>query len=608
METEDQYDNEEFNDKEEEVPNPEENENREQPEENPENPEENENREQPEENPEENKENEENENKENANEEEEKKENESSIKAPSIKIEQEESDPNDIVTLIKSIKPNPDSKVFNINTDLYEHLKKLYLSSCDINDTEKFYDLLEDISLRVRLTGKYEKNENEKNVDNNFVETLMKAYNMEKDIIIPKPPAQPTEEGGGEAAAEQPIQTVNFIPDYYELFQKFSHCGLTLPKKELILLQKSLYKLAATLPNGNISFFGKIFGTEKDYYIVEATEIDAPEGFNYDADMEKRKEDGINRNVFFVTNSLYENKWTELPDIKPSQIKQSRLIKYIFTGNLENKIYSNPTFDGVEKHYLRCIIARIYHGTKLVPNINHYVIEDPENPYKQLTPAEKLKPFTYNELINNKNWIHYPPSILNNGRVSHIIEDPPEGIEPEDWRKKKIAEDPFEKRMKSISEDKQLFITGKKSVIPWKISVGYDDNIVYINPYIKLLDETQPDFDPNEQKDNKVFYNMVFIRSLRWPGAVNIYNNKENYFFYFGNGLKYLDYEEDTYVYNEFPTIPEDPEEKEAQAEPHVIEEEVTPTEEGKVPEEGKTPEEGKAPEGEEKPPEENAA
>ena len=129
------------------------------------------------------------------------------------------------------------------------------------------------------------------------------------------------------------------------------------------------------LTNGNITFFGKIYGTQKDYYIVEATEIDPPENFNYDNDMEKRKEDGINKNVFYVTNDLFE-KWVELPDVKPSQIKASRLIKYTFTGNLENPIYSNPTFIGQEKHFLRCIIARIYHGTKLVPSINNYTIED----------------------------------------------------------------------------------------------------------------------------------------------------------------------------------------------------------------------------------------
>lgn len=115
----------------------------------------------------------------------------------------------------------------------------------------------------------------------------------------------------------------------------------------------------------------------------------------------------MNKNVFYVTNDLFE-KWVELPDVKPSQIKASRLIKYTFTGNLENPIYSNPTFIGQEKHFLRCIIARIYHGTKLVPSINHYTIEDPESPFKPLTPAEKPKQLKFNDLINLENWIHFP--------------------------------------------------------------------------------------------------------------------------------------------------------------------------------------------------------
>ena len=84
------------------------------------------------------------------------------------------------------------------------------------------------------------------------------------------------------------------IPDYYDLFQKFSMNGISMTKKELMLLNKSLSKLATTLTNGNITFFGKFFGTEKDYYIIEATEIDEYENYNYDNDMEKRKEDRIN--------------------------------------------------------------------------------------------------------------------------------------------------------------------------------------------------------------------------------------------------------------------------------------------------------------------------
>ena len=57
---------------------------------------------------------------------------------------------------------------------------------------------------------------------------------------------------------------------------------------------------------GMLSFFGKIYGTEKDYYIVQAAEIDPKEDANYDNDMEKRKEDGINQYVYRKTN-IYQS-------------------------------------------------------------------------------------------------------------------------------------------------------------------------------------------------------------------------------------------------------------------------------------------------------------
>ena len=74
--------------------------------------------------------------------------------------------------------------------------------------------------------------------------------------------------------------------------------------------------------------------------------------------MEQRKNDGVNRDVYYVTNNLSEP-WVELPDVKPSQIIASRKIRYIFTGNLKRPIYSNPQFNGQEQHYLICQIARI---------------------------------------------------------------------------------------------------------------------------------------------------------------------------------------------------------------------------------------------------------
>ena len=484
--------------------------------------------------------------------------------------------------ILKSIKPlDIDEFDSNMKRNLYTHIKKLLETKYTMNDNEKFDDLFEDISLHLKGNGFYLKGDDDLSSDYNqkllnqkeIVEIILNQFNKEK--LLMKPPAK-AEEG----SEPQPISNINFIPDYYELFQKFSSVGVNFSRKELVLLNKSLTKLATVLTNGNITFFGKMYGLEKDYYIVEATEIEPPENFNYDNDMEKRKEDGINKNVFYVTNDLTE-KWIELPDVKPIQIKASRLIKYTLTGNLENPIYSNPTFFGTEKHFLRCIIARIYHGAKLVPSINHYTVEDQESPFKPLTPTEKPKQLKYNDLINMENWIHFPPGILNCGRVSHMIEDAPEGVDPDEFKKQIIAKDPFDKRMKKISEDKKIFVNQKLRINPWRIEVGYEDSI-YINPYIKLLDETQPDFDPNEQKDNTSNFVTICIRSLRWPGAVNIWCGKETYFFYFGNGQKYLEVNDKPYVFKDFPKIPMDRQDKIDQPEPHIIKSEEPKKEEGK--------------------------
>ena len=472
--------------------------------------------------------------------------------------------------ILKSIKPSPTGHYdADMNQNLYTHVKNLLKTKYQMNDNEKFDDLFEDISLRLKTLGYYLKDDNDLSSDyiqkilndRELVQKILSQFTKEKNLL--KPPAK-TEEG----QEPQPITNINFIPDYYELFQKFGFIGINFSKKELMLLNKSLIKLATEITTGNITFFGKIFGTQKDYYIVEATEIDPPENFNYDNDMEKRKEDGVNRNVFYVTNDLSE-KWVQLPDVKPSQIRASREIQYVMTGNLDNPLFSNPTFFGTEKYYLRCMIARIYHGTKLVPTLNHYTIEDPENPFKPLIPAEKSKQLKYNDLMNMNNWIHYPPGILKCGRVSHIIDEPPEGVDAEEYKKQVIAKDPFDKRMKNILEDKKIFINQKLKINSWRMDVGYEDN-VYINPYIKLLDETQPDFDPNEQKDNTANFLTISLRSLRWPGAINIWTGKETYFFYFGNGNKYIEINEKPYVYKHFPLIPEDKKDKVDQPEPHL--------------------------------------
>ena len=480
----------------------------------------------------------------------------------------------EIASLLSEIKSQDGTK------SLLEHLELMLNTKLELNDDIKYNDLFEDISIRIKQNGSYLKDEAHKETLMKFLESYSKTIKNEKILLeVPmriEPETEPT-----------PITQVNFVPDYHYLFKQISWCGIGLSEKESFLVRNSLRNLSSNLQAGNVTFFGKIYGTIKDYYIAEATEVEPPAEFNYDPDMEHRKEDGVNRNVFYVTNDL-SSTWVELPDVKPKQIIQARNIRYLFTGDLERQIYTNPHFEGQEKHLLRCQIARIYHGTKLVPTLNHYTIEDPENPFKPLVPNEKPKMFKHSDLINLSVWIHYPPSILKAGRVSQFIE-PPEELDPEEYRKKIMEKDPFEKRIKPVTEDKLISTStfSKLKVCPWKISQCYEDT-VYVNPYIKLLDETQPDFDPLEQKDNKADYTVICVKSLLWPGAYNFYIGKESYFFYFGNGMKFIDTSsEGSFVYKSFPTIPKDNDDLEDQPEPTIPPKEET-GEEGEEGEENK--------------------
>lgn len=280
--------------------------------------------------------------------------------------------------------------------------------------------------------------------------------------------------------------------------------------------------------------------------------------------MEKRgDENGVNKNAFFVTNDLTTD-WVELPDIKPSQLKAARNIRYVFTGNLNRIIITNPHFAGTEKEYLRCQIARISHGANIIPSTNHYKIADPDQPFRPLEKNDEAKPLKINELLNLKNWIHFLPGILKEGRISHYIEVP-EGVDdPEDYRKKYIERDPFDKRIKPIGDDQNLLSSINNIKLPaWKIQYLYDDK-VYTDPGIKLNPEEE------EQKDNTKNFVLVCIKSLRWPGSYTVRFKNENYSFYFGLGQKFADYTlGEKFVYQSFPVLPKDVDDIEDYPEPN---------------------------------------
>ena len=125
----------------------------------------------------------------------------------------------------------------------------------------------------------------------------------------------------------------------------------------------------------SLRLWGKIYGTEKDYWIVEGS-LDTPEENKNEYGVEKRGA-GVNQFVYWVTDNLLED-WVQLPDLKPDHIVFARLMKHFFTGNLNATINCNPPFPGKERHYLRAQIARITHATSISPK-GLYEIEDETN-------------------------------------------------------------------------------------------------------------------------------------------------------------------------------------------------------------------------------------
>mmetsp|Transcript_17763 Transcript_17763/g.30076 ORF Transcript_17763/g.30076 Transcript_17763/m.30076 type:complete len:135 (-) Transcript_17763:637-1041(-) len=116
---------------------------------------------------------------------------------------------------------------------------------------------------------------------------------------------------------------------------------------------------------GQLRFWGRVRGTEKDYYIAEGT-LEAGEPVEGEEPVEGFEErgSGVNKFVYWVTNSPMDE-WTQLPDLKPNDLINSRHIKMMFTGDVNRRIYTNPFFMETEKVLLRAQISRISHSTTL---------------------------------------------------------------------------------------------------------------------------------------------------------------------------------------------------------------------------------------------------
>ncbi|CAF1519825.1 unnamed protein product [Adineta steineri] len=297
-----------------------------------------------------------------------------------------------------------------------------------------------------------------------------------------------------------------------EVNNLFEQIGISLNKEEIYwiwLLMKDLLNEKANIEK--LRFWGKIFGLENNYYIVEADfnscddfDLNDSEFLKYQEACTTEEElddsninlyrqvppeligEGVNRKIFFVTTGI-DKPFIQLPMVTPEQIRLSRKIQQFFTGNLEASVLSDSNFPGVEKHLLRAQIQRISACTQIAPK-NYFKIPDIEDEdmgeetmdlnstnldINDTYEGNKLEDLA---LSNGQYWVHYVPYIYEQGRNIYFYQEE---------EKSSIERGPH--LLTSINEDIAI-------------------NELYPAWSIDITSTLVPE------------HTLVYVRSNRWPG------------------------------------------------------------------------------------------
>ena len=339
----------------------------------------------------------------------------------------------------------------------------------------------------------------------------------------------------------------NYMEDILSHASILEWVGINFNQTEWYKIRLAMKKLLIENKCEYIRFFGKIYGINSDYYIIQGIVKDYPMK-NPPKHVESRGNEGINRFTFWVSDSLLEY-WNELPDITAEQLRISRLFKYIFTGELNSKVKSFVSFPGKEMHLLKCQIVRILHSSSIVPKGYQKLSENYKDQLegKIVEYDEEYKPLSFEEMKDPEfaNWTHEYAYIYPSGKVI----DP--SVENQIERMKGIGEDEGYK----IKEGEGEEVTEVEAKF-WKIkTVG--DSMSYVIP------EKEP-----------ITHAVIHIFNERWPGTHCVW--KEGVFcnIYIGFGYKDVD---ECYNPTQLTKIDNDPEDLNEHNEPNPEKEPVIP-------------------------------
>lgn len=285
------------------------------------------------------------------------------------------------------------------------------------------------------------------------------------------------------------------MTDFVEEAELLSWAGVGFGDLESYRVTCSLSNLATVeKENGmtKLRFWGKVLGTDADYYVAEAQREGGGDGDAEDADPDiEPSGQGANQYCYYVTTDL-SGSWQRLPDIAPRQILAARMVKRLLSGNPKAKVITHPYFDGKEEVLLRAQIARISADTILC--IKGFLRKEEEEDAPIEENAEFVSPLP-SELLQKQAWTHMLPHVLFNGRTTYKeLPDTEDQVLLAKMQEERDA-DPVREVLRTLDKDN----------LSWVIKQA-GDAALFRNPS-----------DPSGRaRSNEVTY----VRSLVWPGAV----------------------------------------------------------------------------------------
>lgn len=392
---------------------------------------------------------------------------------------------------------------------LYDHLTKVLLRVIKEKPTNAFAEF-ERLSVQVKQETVAYSNLNEQKGTNDAdsVEVIQRAkagFQSVLDLIQPPKKKKEGEDGEEEEEEEEPEKLP--IPNFMQQASLLSWAGVSLGEEETYRLMLSIQQLTTKKELQQVRFWGKIFGTKADYYVVEG-KLD-----EYGEEEETPRLEpmgtGANEYVYFVTNAP-GLPWTQLPAVRPDHIIAARQMRRFLTGDLSAPVKGFPRFPWGEAAFLRAQIARITAGTVLVPN-GVFNLEGEADEEQAITENEEYDGIDLLSYDTLHKWHHGRTGIMSEGRTTPY-QDP----------------DAVEEDEEDQSEEKKAALAAKEKPLP-KLRTVYEDEAEAQGACWALR------VHPHMSDVNAA----LSLHSILWPGAVTIGQKKLCLNVYTGWGLKY---------------------------------------------------------------------